>query len=503
MTTPESTPILLSKSTFVRGIDCVRRAWLDKYHPEFKPQPSLADVERMRTGTQIGALARQRYPGGQVVPADFRDVQQSALATQKLMREGLNCIFEATFTAEDYVSRVDVLWRTPNSAWTIDEVKSSTIKEPSVLARSPMAWDLAYQMFTLSRAGLPIASARLVLIDSHYIWPGGELHADDLMGTVDLTQACQEIQVDVEATADKIIRALYQPTEPSVETNTHCKDCDYFEHCHEHRPRHDLIYLPRIDNKGVSKLRAQGFESIDEIPADLKPPLTTKRAIMRDTILSGKPYLSADLKTALTAIHFPAAFIDYESSNPAFPVYPATKPYQQICFQWSAHVLDSPTSKPRHYEFLPDDALDPRPEFCRLLWDIIRDSASIVHYTHFEVTQLKPMAEDGIPYASDLLDALQSAKVDLHDIVDKHIYFEPFGGRTSIKVVLPVLVPSMSYKEMLIGDGQAAAAGYREMISQETAPDRKAELREALLRYCEQDTLAMVEIYRALLVFAR
>ena len=208
--------------------------------------------------------------------------------------------------------------------------------------------------------------------------------------------------------------------------------------------------------------------------------------------------IGSGLAASLAAIQFPAAFIDYESSNPAFPMYQGTRPYQQICFQWSAHVLESPDSEPIHFEFLAECREDPREAFCRTLWEVIKDCPAIVHYTGYEITQLKAMATDGIPLAAELLEAIETRSVDLEKIVSEHLYFEEFNGKTSIKVVLPALVPTMSYKELLIADGTAAATGFRSMLDPATPKEEAATLRAALLEYCCQDTLAMVEIDRKL-----
>lgn len=113
------------------------------------------------------------------------------------------------------------------------------------------------------------------------------------------------------------------------------------------------------------------------------------------------------------------------------------------------------------------------------------------------------MATDGVPLASDLLELILSRSVDLEKIVSEYVYFEAFKGKTSIKVVLPALVPAMSYKELLIADGTAAATGFRKMLDPNTSKEESDTLRSALLAYCCQDTLAMVEIYRALKRLAR
>ncbi len=418
---------------------------------------------------------------------------EAARLTQELIDSGAECIFEATFVVGGHIVRVDVLSR-GTSGWILDEVKSSSVKEPEKLDEDKV-FDLAFQVYTLKAAGLPIERARLVLVDTSYVWDGSTYHPEMMLGVVDLTERCEELMPKVEEYSRALQDVLKAADQPDVELNTHCKKCDYFEACHEGRP-YDVIHLPRMNEKSVRELRALGYDFIDQIPESHK--LTEPRRRMRDVVVSGKPFVGEGLGEALSAVQFPACFIDYESSNPAFPSVPGTRPYQQVCFQWSAHVMESPESEPVHHEFLAPDASDPRPEFCRTLWEVVRHCQSIVYYTHFELTQMRAMERDGIPFAKELVAALEDRTVDLEKLVNAHLCYPEFVGRTSLKVVLPVLVPSMTYKDMRIGDGSAAAWGYRRMLATED-PDEARALRAALLEYCCQDTLAMVEIYRALL----
>ena len=73
-------------------------------------------------------------------------------------------------------------------------------------------------------------------------------------------------------------------------------------------------------------------------------------------------------------------------------------------------------------------------------------------------------------------------------------------GSYSIKYVLPALVPKMAqaYKELnTVQNGGDAMQTYAKLAQME---DKKevARLREALLRYCELDTLAMVKVLEKL-----
>lgn len=488
-------PRLITKTEFVRGLDCVRRVWLDRNRRDLKPPLSLANQERIEVGKRLGKLAQERYSAGVLATQPGAKALEASEATKALLDSGADCLFEATFLSGDRLARLDVLSKHDDGGWIIDEVKSSSVKEPKKIDDDKV-FDLAFQLQIARETGLLVSQARLVLVDTSYIWDGAPISGQALLGTVDMTDLCEGKSDEVVRLCSILSEALQRDSEPVVETNTHCKSCDYFEHCHKSSPKHDLIFLPRITSKAVSDLRIKGYTSIDQIPEEEK--LTDARRRMRNVILAGQPHISEGLRPALDAIPFPAVFIDYESSNPAFPMYPGTRPYQQVCFQWSAHLLDSPGSNPRHFEYLASSLEDPRAEFCRSLWDLVKDCPAIVHYTGYEITQLKAMATDGVPLATELLEVILARSVDLEKIVSEHVYFEAFNGKTSIKVVLPALVPSMSYKDLLIADGTAAATGFRKMLAETTSVEESQTLRTALLEYCCQDTLAMVEIYQAL-----
>jgi hypothetical protein len=65
--------------------------------------------------------------------------------------------------------------------------------------------------------------------------------------------------------------------------------------------------------------------------------------------------------------------------------------------------------------------------------------------------------------------------------------------------VLPALVPEMSYDKLSIQDGMQASLEYLRMIDPETTVEEKTTIRNDLLTYCGQDTLAMIKIRDALL----
>jgi len=64
--------------------------------------------------------------------------------------------------------------------------------------------------------------------------------------------------------------------------------------------------------------------------------------------------------------------------------------------------------------------------------------------------------------------------------------------------VVFIMCPELSYKELPINHGDQATSEWKRMVSDETSPAEKAEIKANLLRYCELDTFAMVRIWQEL-----
>jgi hypothetical protein len=105
---------------------------------------------------------------------------------------------------------------------------------------------------------------------------------------------------------------------------------------------------------------------------------------------------------------------------------------------------------------------------------------------------------EALPSLRTALQALVKRIWDLHPIVRDHYYHPHFDGSYSLKEILPVLVPSLAYDDLAIKEGGHAASEYYRMVFLETDWVERATIEEALLRYCARDTLAMVELRRAL-----
>ena len=182
--------------------------------------------------------------------------------------------------------------------------------------------------------------------------------------------------------------------------------------------------------------------------------------------------------------------------NPAIPRFEGLSAYQQFPFQYSCHILQSDGSL-THHEYLHTDITDPRLPLVESLLDHISDVGSVVVYhASFERDRLQDLAQF-FPEHSEALQSIISRLWDQELIFTRHYKHPEFYGSTSLKYVLPVLVPCLSYEDLDIQEGNDAQAVWDEMINTPTGEARDNMIND-LRAYCEMDTLATVEIHKAL-----
>lgn len=322
------------------------------------------------------------------------------------------------------------------------------------------------------------------------------LASETLFRIIDCSSEVAEALKEVRARLPGLQAALGRKNWPDVPFTKVCKECDYLAECLPDLPDHSVFTLQRIGKK-VDGLLDKGIFDLKELPKGFK--LTKGQEIQVLSVLSGKPWVSKELKTALDqALKFPLYFLDFEAPREPLPRFQGQRPYDLVPFQWSCHVIEEPGKEPRHADFLMTDSGDPRPKFVSSLLDCLGNAGSIVVYTQFEETAIKEMARV-VPAMEKELRALVPRLVDLCKIVGDHYYHPKFYGSFSIKAVLPAIVPELSYEGMEVADGMAAVWAWYEVTSGNLSiMDRERKI-VAMREYCKLDTLAMVRVYGRLM----
>ncbi len=483
---------LLSKSRFTSGLQCHKRLYLECYNRDLADEVSEQQQAIFDAGTDVGALARQLFPGGVLIRDDYFDHEGAMASTRQMLSlASVPPVYEAAFLYDDVRMRADILAPLGNGRFDLVEVKStSRVKDEHI-------YDTAIQLYVLRGSGLTVRKACVCHLNTDYVYEGSIYDLSGLFRVVDVTAECSLAQPGIPALLADMRAMLTRPEPPDIPTGRHCTtpyQCQFYGHCHANEPEHHVSQLPRAGQGLLSALEAAGIEDIRDIPASF-PGLNPLQWRVRDAVLSGRAYLDTALSRQLRRLQPPIHFLDFETFNPALPLYKGTRPYQVIPFQWSLHTLDSDGTL-RHREFLHDGASDPRRAFLESLVSALGDSGPILVYSGFEASRLRELAFLYPEFSQQISAILNGRIVDLLQLVRAYCYHPGFHGSFSIKAVLPALVPHLGYEDLAINDGTLAAMAYAEMVKPDTAPRRRAEIRRNLLAYCERDTLAEVELFR-------
>ena len=182
----------------------------------------------------------------------------------------------------------------------------------------------------------------------------------------------------------------------------------------------------------------------------------------------------------------------------AIPLFDNVRPYQQVPFQFSVHVLASRGAPPKHIAFLAEGRKDPREMFLGWLRKAIGDAGNIVvSHKGFELSRLKELA-DLMPEYRTWVAQIARRTIDLLEPFRAFHYYHPSQqGSASIKSVLPALT-GKSYDGMDIAEGDKASREYLRVTFTEVDDNDRRKVRKALEEYCKLDTQAMIDILKAL-----
>ncbi|WP_321391581.1 DUF2779 domain-containing protein [uncultured Desulfuromusa sp.] len=479
----------LSKSLILKGIQCPKALFLQKYPPdfEFPPKPDLE--AKFRAGHEVGILAQKLFPGGIEVPFEGLSVPEQIEQTRQLIDDGANVIYEASFEYDGIFVKVDILVKN-GDAWQIHEVKMSTsVKEVNLN-------DVAIQFYVLGHCGLLVSGAYLVHINTQYVRQG-EIDVKQLFAGEDVLEEAFMRQANLPQIIDDLRSAL-QGDEPQIDIGPHCNDpydCDFDPYCWQHIPSNSIFDLK---GRGIKKFDYydRGIIRFEDIPLG---DLNKAQRQQVDATLNEKDSTDSEAVSAfLDTLWYPLYHLDFETFNSAIPKFDGTRPYQQVPFQYSLHVQHEAGAEPEHYEFLADPDVDPRRQLIEQLLELIPEDGCVLTYNQtFEKGVLRALAE----LFPDLSGAINKRLENVRDLMvpfrRRDVYRWQMRGSYSIKEVLPAMVPELSYVGMEIADGMAAMQAYHDMCSLEPG-DELDQLRKAMLEYCRLDTLGMVRILEAI-----
>ena len=405
-----------------------------------------------------------------------------------------------------------------------------------------------------------------------------------LIAILDATEAVARCYPQEEAIAEAATRLsghIQSGVWPTPELGLKCKDCEFnvpgqtsgYDACwgSQARAEHHLFTLSRLGNLERSKPglvqryiatsapRAPRVTDLEDEDVIGKGSIAAawKRQIL--AVRTGQPFRSEELTHSPGGLmhclpeNYPLFFLDYEGTRCALPSAPGARPYGQVAFQWSCHVIDRPGAALRHTEWLDTETENPTVGFLTSLRKALGEQGTIYHWAPYEVSVTQELANeirgeakhaDLVAWADRTWGSKETGKaarpLDLLTISREHFYDPLMKGSHSIKQVLPSIwkspdirllfpqytkdpagqptqspydaLPALTLQQRdqsalplqdaealdIVKNGTGAMRAYEHIRyglgSQD--PALRADLRGQLLRYCQLDTAAMVMIWR-------
>ena len=535
----------LSKSRYTAFCQCPKNLWLKVYKPEEATIDAGMEA-RFAQGNVVGDLAMGLFGDFKEVTSHQEDgsldLQKMIDLTKQYMDEGVENICEASFSCEGGYCAVDILRKTPEG-WAIYEVKSTSFPEfnGQEAKLEKYAPDIAYQKWVLGQCGVNVTGTYLVCLNSDYVRHGA-LDVKQLFVINDMQELVENEYLKVPTRVGQAMKVINSEQEPDMELSECCMKpykCAFWDYCKQkhHVPTPSVFDVYGGKGRGGFTFKKkldcyhQGLVAFEDLRQTEIGPIQNMQI---EAALTGKEFVNPEgIRKFLDRLSYPLYFLDFETMQDAVPRYDGAKVYAQITFQYSLHIKQNEIAPYVHREFLaPSDGSDPRrPLAEQLCKDIPMDACTLAYNKMFEygrICELAALYPDLAPHLLNIADHI----IDLIDPFRAGDYYVPaMGGSFSIKSVLPALFPddpeldyhnldercqnggdamtifprlqqmeqSLPKQGVQNQDGQLVMAdSLMSLREQIRIREEIAASREALLRYCELDTWAMVKVWQKL-----
>lgn len=447
--------MFISKSDYMLFLKHPAWLWVKKNDPKKIPPVDENTQAMFDAGHQFEPYAESLFPEGVSLGfSDYDEYRSLPQRTQDAIVRGDKVLFQPRFEWQNFTCICDIVSFIGDNEVDLYEIKASTKAKPE------HEYDLAFQTAILEGTGLKVRNISVIHVNNQYV-RHGDIKADEITAFTDITQAVRD---KGDATQNHMAQALSVAKSPTMPD-----------------PNPDLAKL------GSKKDWLPIYQNIVGIAED------SQQEKIEPNI--DKPAI----KQFLDELEYPLYFLDYETMSGLIPYFDGHRPYQQVPFQYSLHILESPDAELTQKEYLHRDNSDPsRPLTEQLIEDIGTTGSVIVWFEGFEKARNSELGEM-LPEYKEAMEAINDRVVDLMIPFKLKWYDDPrFNGSASIKQVLPVVCPHLSYKELGIQEGGSAQRLWMEAILDEKRADQKEQILSDLIEYCKLDTLAMVEIFRCL-----
>lgn len=343
----------LSKSKYCNAVQCPKMLWMQLNHPELFDN-SVMNQMILENGNEVGDLARGLF--GDYTIVEFGEYPDMLNRTQELLDNGTANIAEASFAYQGLFCRVDILRNLGDNKFELYEVKSSTS------VKDIYHHDIAFQYYVMTKLGYEVTKACLVHVNREYV-RHGELDIQALFTINDITADARARYTEVESNLSFYADYLDADDEPELPLGEYCfspYDCGYFKHCSKDLPQPNVFQIAGMQLKSKMRFYREGRVSFKDLAEDRS--INDKQMLqIQHEVNDLPPKINRDSITAfMRQLSYPIYFLDFESFQPAIPLYDNSHPFEQIVFQYSLHYVEHEGGPLHHKEYLAEPGEDPR-----------------------------------------------------------------------------------------------------------------------------------------------
>lgn len=488
----------ISKSDYLMFLKHPAWLWLKKHCPEKLPPVSEDTQAIFDAGFLFESYAEQLFPDAiklEYNRSDRNAYKQLTAKTKQVIESGATTIIQGRFEAGDITCISDVLVKTGDKTFDLYEIKSSTEVKTEHIP------DLSFQMTVIENCGYKVNKIYVIHVNNKYI-RNGEVKADKITTITEATEKVKELRDETKQNIKEATKVVNLKKCPDVSPSL-AKLGSFGEWLGIYKTLADLdeysIYnLCSPSATKIGKLEALGIKNIVDIPEDFK--LDARQLRQFQATKTDKVFVDKQrIKGFLSKLKFPLYFLDYETLSSVIPYFDGLGPYKQLPFQYSLHVLDKPSGKVKHFEYLHTENSNPVMPLTETLKSQIGDKGTVLVWCEGFEKSCNVLMGAIAPEYEEFYKKINERIVDLMVPFSTGLYVnKDFFGSASIKKVLPTLIPDLSYKKLDIREGTAAQRLWMEAVLDGKRKTEKDKILSALLKYCELDTLAMVRIYQHL-----
>ncbi len=360
---------ILSKSTYIKGLQCEKALYMQKKHPYLRDKLSIEQRAKFQRGTDVGVLAHEVFPGGidmsPNAPSQFP--KKAAETLVNLGNPEVNVMYEAVFQYNDTLIMLDMLVR-DGDRWLAVEVKSSMRLSDTYYN------DAALQYYVLHGCGVPLSDFRLMYLNGDYM-KDGPIDVQQLFKMESVMAYVVNREGYVAKNVERLKAVVALPHAPLVDIGTQCNapyPCDFQGHCWKHVPKNSFLFTTALDDETLFHDYFNGVNTNAKMLQQLDPDSEEARQI--EALETNSYYI--DYKTLYSLSPQPkpksVAYLNLLLNRPAVPELDGTKPYEEMILAFALQdkheqdaAIDSPPpTYPRRNEMAADGCF---------VWDCFED----------------------------------------------------------------------------------------------------------------------------------